>query len=388
MTRSPGQPTDAQWFRTVLGQCPTAVSVITADEPGVGPAGMVVGTFVSVSLDPPLVGFLPAKSSSSWPAIERAGAFCVNVLAADQEDVCRRFAAKGTDKFAGVEHSPGAVGAPHVSGCAAWIECELESVQDVGDHYFVVGRVRSLELGEPGFPLIFFQGGYGRFTSSSLAAPDDRGQLTQQLRYVDRIRGEMEDLADELGGRCIASARVGDELVIVAAAGTAKEREGGGTLVGQRVPNLPGTGTILAAWDSKAEIDEWLLLCHATDQKVRHTIDVVRARGYSLSIDSPEQREFFARIRDAALRADTSSTEELHSAARKLVYDPDELTPEVKEAVRQISAPVFDKNARVALALTIYGFGTPDPDLDTYIGRVVDGASRATASIAGVQPTP
>src|SRR6266404_4356791 len=92
------QEFDAQHFRKTLGHFPTGVAVVTAMCDG-GPTGMAVGTFTSVSLDPPLVAFLPAKSSTTFPKIERAGSFCVNVLAADQEAFCRTFATKGADRF-------------------------------------------------------------------------------------------------------------------------------------------------------------------------------------------------------------------------------------------------------------------------------------------------
>ncbi|MFM6931786.1 MAG: flavin reductase family protein, partial [Novosphingobium sp.] len=75
---------DPAVFRRVLGNYPTGVTVVTAMGEDGQPIGMVVGTFTSVSLDPPLVGFLPDKRSSSWPQIEKAGHFCVNVLARDQ----------------------------------------------------------------------------------------------------------------------------------------------------------------------------------------------------------------------------------------------------------------------------------------------------------------
>ena len=80
--------------------------MVTAADPDGGYAGLTVGSFTSVSLDPPLVAFLPDKSSTTWPRLERAGRFCVNVLAADQEYICRAFAAKETDKFAGLDWRP------------------------------------------------------------------------------------------------------------------------------------------------------------------------------------------------------------------------------------------------------------------------------------------
>ena len=78
---------DSAHFRQVLGHFPTGVTVITAAGPEGKPAGFAVGSFFSVSLEPPLVGFCAGKASSSWPGIRDAGSFCVNILAEDQEAV-------------------------------------------------------------------------------------------------------------------------------------------------------------------------------------------------------------------------------------------------------------------------------------------------------------
>jgi 3-hydroxy-9,10-secoandrosta-1,3,5(10)-triene-9,17-dione monooxygenase reductase component len=153
---------DSAKFRQVLGHFPTGVTVVTAAADD-GPVGLAVGSFASVSLDPPLVAFFPAKNSSSWPMIEAAGAFCVNILAEDQEDVCRRFAMKGDDKFVGLGWKPAPSGAPLLDGVLAWIDCGIDAVTDAGDHYCVMGRVRELAVAHDGAPLLFFRGGYGRF---------------------------------------------------------------------------------------------------------------------------------------------------------------------------------------------------------------------------------
>ncbi|WP_245607231.1 flavin reductase family protein [Pseudonocardia spinosispora] len=158
---------DSIRFREVLGSYPTGVTVITAVGEDGRPAGMAVGSFTSVSLDPPLVAFLPDRSSSSFPRIRTASSFCVNVLAADQEAVCRAFATRGGDKFAGVGWQPAGSGAPRLDGVAAWIDCDFESVQEAGDHYIVLGRVRELDSTDERPPLVFFQGGYGRFSSTA-----------------------------------------------------------------------------------------------------------------------------------------------------------------------------------------------------------------------------
>jgi 3-hydroxy-9,10-secoandrosta-1,3,5(10)-triene-9,17-dione monooxygenase reductase component len=153
---------DAAKYRQVLGHFPTGVTVVTADAAD-GPVGLAVGSFCSVSLDPPLVAFFPGRSSSSWPQIEASGSFCVNILAEDQEDVCRRFASKADDKFEGLGWHEAGTGAPLLDGVLAWIDCDIESVVEAGDHFCVTGRVRDLDVAHDGSPLVFFRGGYGRF---------------------------------------------------------------------------------------------------------------------------------------------------------------------------------------------------------------------------------
>ncbi len=151
-------------FRQVLGHFPTGVTVITAKADGAPPVGMAIGSFASLSLDPPLVLFCPARTSSSWPQIRAAGSFCANILAADQEDLCRVFASKAPDKFEGLGwRAHGLTHAPVLEDVLAWIACEIEAVHEGGDHDIVVGRVVELEIEREGLPLIFFRGGYGSF---------------------------------------------------------------------------------------------------------------------------------------------------------------------------------------------------------------------------------
>lgn len=150
---------DQATYRQVLGHFPTGVTVIAGLD-GDDPVGLAVGSFFSLSLDPPLVGFCPGKTSSSWERMSGSGSFCVNILSADQEDVCRVFASKSDDKFTGVGWSPASSGSPLLDGVLAWIDCDIETVHDGGDHHIVVGRVRELSVGAEGDPLVFFRGGY------------------------------------------------------------------------------------------------------------------------------------------------------------------------------------------------------------------------------------
>ena len=155
---------DSAHFRQVLGHFPTGVTVITAAGPEGKAAGFAVGSFFSVSLEPPLVGFCAGKASSSWPLVREAGSFCVNILAEDQEAVCRQFSSKVDDKFSGLGWQPAASGSPRLADVLAWIDCDIEAVHDAGDHEICVGRVRELGVDDSEHgPLLFYRGGYGRF---------------------------------------------------------------------------------------------------------------------------------------------------------------------------------------------------------------------------------
>ncbi|MDT4935628.1 MAG: 3-hydroxy-9,10-secoandrosta,3,5(10)-triene-9,17-dione monooxygenase reductase component [Pseudonocardiales bacterium] len=150
---------DATTFRRALGHFCTGVTVIAAVD-GEEPVGFACQSFAALSLEPPLVLFCPGKSSRTWPAIEAAGSFCVNVLAHSQRDVSAVFGRAGADKFASVGWTPAPSGAPILDGVLSWIDCSVDSVLDGGDHWIVVGRVTALgEHGEQR-PLLFYRGAY------------------------------------------------------------------------------------------------------------------------------------------------------------------------------------------------------------------------------------
>jgi len=154
--------TDAATFRRILGHYPTGVCAVTAMQAHEAPVAMIVGSFTSVSLDPPLVAFFPDKGSTTWPKLEACGGFCVNVLADDQDLLCGTLASKAPDKFDGVPHHLSARGAPILDGALAWIDCSLYAVYEAGDHYIAVGQVHALDIHHPGTPLLFHKGRYGK----------------------------------------------------------------------------------------------------------------------------------------------------------------------------------------------------------------------------------
>ncbi|MFF3495279.1 flavin reductase family protein [Streptomyces sp. NPDC002795] len=157
------RPVDHDEFRATLGRFATGVVAITAlhgidDEP----VGVVVNSFTSVSLDPALVLFCMATTSSSWPKIRTARRFCVNILGNSQREISTRLAARGGDKFQGLSWSTTPSGTPVLDGTPAWLECSTEAEYPAGDHDVVVARVHRIGGHGADTPLLFYRGSYGR----------------------------------------------------------------------------------------------------------------------------------------------------------------------------------------------------------------------------------
>ena len=157
-------------FRRVLGHYPTGVTVVTA-ACGDEPVGLSIGSFSSVSLEPPLVLFCLARKSYTGVRLRSAGSFCVNVLADDQVELCSVFSNWSEDRFRGVPFRSEATGAPVIDGCLAWIDCRLHAVHRVGDHDVIIGEVVALSTGtsEPGSSVAGAESAHAPATSDSAA---------------------------------------------------------------------------------------------------------------------------------------------------------------------------------------------------------------------------
>jgi flavin reductase (DIM6/NTAB) family NADH-FMN oxidoreductase RutF len=152
---------DGERFRQALGRHAAGVVVVT----GPGPVGLTATSFTSVSLDPPLVSFCVARTSTTWPDLREAATFAVNVLATDQAEIASRFATRGIDRFGPpTSWHPGPGEVPILGGTAAHLLCEPYDTVAMGDHWLVVGLVVDTGLGSPAVPLLYHRGRYGRFT--------------------------------------------------------------------------------------------------------------------------------------------------------------------------------------------------------------------------------
>ena len=156
---------DSARFRQVLGHLPTGVVIVTGLDAEAQPVGVTIGSFVSVSLEPPYVGFFIGKSRS-WPDISKGTLFCVNVLSDAQTELCWRFAKDPVDgaanRFDGLDWQKSSNGMPILSGILASIDCTVESVSPAGDHRFVLGRVTSMDTTDiTNGAMVFYKGKVG-----------------------------------------------------------------------------------------------------------------------------------------------------------------------------------------------------------------------------------
>ncbi|MFI8307764.1 flavin reductase family protein [Streptomyces sp. NPDC085927] len=274
---------DPHLFREALGHYPTGVALITATLDSGEQIGMVVGTFTSVSLDPPLVAFLPDRGSRTFARLREASTFCVNVLAADQADLVTSW--RGPESFAGVEWRPSPSGAPILEDSVAWIDCAYHQLVDAGDHYIVLGEVRSLDVQRPTCPLLFFQGGFGGFAPSSFLAPADH-DLIRAARLSEVAMEPLAALAAEESADVSLLALVGDHDVVI---GTER---GSATRtyfeIGLRLPHLPPTGAVHLDPRDEAAVTRWLDRLPRKDaaarERCREILERVAVQGYSLNL--------------------------------------------------------------------------------------------------------
>ena len=173
-------------YRKVLGHFASGVAIATSIEGG-KPAGMTIQSFTSLSLEPPLILLSPARSSTTWPHIRDIGRLCINILAEGHADLARQFARSGTDKYAGVRWQPSPVTrSPLFPDALAWIDCEVESEHDGGDHLVVICRVLDLGVQRVGRPLVFFQSGFQRLVDPRTTAFGDVRSVVLAVTDMDR----------------------------------------------------------------------------------------------------------------------------------------------------------------------------------------------------------
>lgn len=385
------QAIDPGHFRRVLGQYPTGVCIVTSLDGAGQPLGMTVGSLTSVSLDPPLIAFLPTKGSRKFATIAETGHFAVNVLAGDQVAMCRRFASPESAEFESLLWRPSPLGSPILSDAVAWIDCRLDMVYEAGDHLIVLGAVDGLDINRSKAPLLFFQGGYGRFSALSMIA-DAEDDVAGHLRLADLARPTLERLSREFAVQAGASALVGDRVMRLAWAG-AEDSGVTATMVGLRLPFTAPFGLLFAAWADETVRNVWLSR-HDPDASAK-TNDVrrvfleklarARSQGWTAIPDHPELRSIessIARIASEGHVPEVIRELDEHIADFALHY-----AALADGHPYGLGVPVFDHSGRVALVLAVHGLPNRASGV-MHICRaaLITAGRELTAAIDGVQP--
>ncbi len=365
-------------FRQVLGQYPTGVCVVTAIHPDGEAVGMTIGSFTSVSLQPPLVGFMPERTSSSWARLRECGPlFCVNILSEGQEDIGRIIAARKRNKFDGLSWRSSPAGLPVLTDSCAFIDCAVEDVFHAGDHDIVLGRVLDLGVERPFMPLLFFRGGYGSFMPQTISARDT--DLVEQLRLVDIVKPVMENLADKLQSEVTVITRVRHELVVIATVGRAKTAVVP-TRVGQRVPFMPPLGGVHAAWADDEDQKAWLSrLPEDLDREAYgKVLRLIQRRGYSFGLGHAANA-----VLETAITPDRGGVgARVDQAVRGVLglYNTTTLDPARQHEFHSATAPVFAGREGLKFTFTLWGpAGTVGMNVITrYIRELLAATGRAS----------
>ncbi|WP_428343109.1 flavin reductase [Mycobacterium sp.] len=352
---------DSAHFRKVLGHYPTGVSIITALDSDGRLRGMVVGSFTSVSMDPPLVAFYAAHTSRSYAQIKPAGRFCVNVLAADQEPLTRTFASRDVNKFADVDWHAAPSGNPILDDAVAWIDCETDVINSAGDHDIVIGRVIDLDVAAPRPSLLFFQGGYGSFSPHSLMLRDAR--FATQLQLLDKARPVMEAVAARTGAQVVATHCDGTELTLLASAGTPADPRTTQVAIGQRLPVKPPIGIWWIAFADDAPVNDYLAdLQPEIRERCCDALAQIRQRGFAVGSSSVQDQ--LGDLLERSLTA-TPTSGGPSIALPPIDFNPDDynparVTPDVRVGdtpeIVNLWAPSFDTDGKPSLGFALAGF--------------------------------
>ena len=150
---------DPDGFRAALGRFASGVTVVTIRDASGHDHGMTVSAFCSASLDPPLVLACIGHEASMYGVTLTAAHFGVSILAAEQEQLARRFADQRSDRFDGVGYTRGQLGVALLDDALAHLECSVVDRREAGDHTIVIGRVESV-VWYQGRPIVYYRGGY------------------------------------------------------------------------------------------------------------------------------------------------------------------------------------------------------------------------------------
>ncbi|AZG46651.1 flavin reductase family protein [Gordonia insulae] len=335
---------DPKVFRDVLGHYPTGVVVVTGRDEDGEILAMVVGTFSSVSLEPPLVSFMPMKTSRTFDKMRACSSLCINILGGEQEDVVLTIAQRWENKLDGIDWFESPSGDPVLSDSVAWIDTRLWDTVEAGDHWIALCEVRDLAVTNPVSPLIFFQGGYGSFVCTSLMARMDH-EILPAIHAAHAARPQVAALASSIGCEVsVFTAVSSDEMAtVLSATAPGVDREEG---LAHRIPMVPPIGDSYVFDQDHDAQERWIAKLRGADDTVkemhRARLAFVRDNGYLISFLPAEGNAAY---------------DEMRAATRQ--YESGRLTPLQERSIREsIGSSPVDYHVRDLADDEIYDVGS------------------------------
>lgn len=353
---------DCARFREVMGHYPTGVAVVTGRAPDGELLAMVVGTFSSVSLDPPLVSFMPMRTSRTFERLRECSQLCINIVGGEQEQLVGALARRWENKLDGVEWFPSPSGLPVLEASIAWIETSVTEIIAAGDHWIVLCAVNEVEVTSPAPPLIFLQGGYGTFVGTSLVARLDH-EMAPVAEAVAALRPSVERLAKQIGceARVFTTVGEGEMAAVLSSAAPGVSR---GSSLARRIPLIPPLGDSVYYNRDDAEQQCWLDRLGAAAPEVlernRARLEFLRTHGYVLAFLPDEGEGAYESVFEATRAYDTRHltpaqerriTETIASAP--IDYTPREVDENRTYDIASVVVPMRDGTGRTTLTLRL-----------------------------------
>jgi flavin reductase (DIM6/NTAB) family NADH-FMN oxidoreductase RutF len=250
-----------------MSHYPTGVAVVTGRAPDGEPLAMVVGTFSSVSIDPPLVSFMPMKTSKTFERLQNCDSLCINIIGGDQQQELMSIAQRWEQKLDGIRWAPSPAGDPVLCNSLAWIDTTIYDLVEAGDHWIVLCLVKDLDVTKSAPPLLFFQGGYGTFVGNS-RLPHPRHDALPAIHSTHSAHDELQELADAVRCEVVVWAALSENefATIFSALGPGVSTEG---QLATRVPTIPPIGDTYVFDKSQEVRDRWIRKIGKTDDTVR-----------------------------------------------------------------------------------------------------------------------
>jgi flavin reductase (DIM6/NTAB) family NADH-FMN oxidoreductase RutF/DNA-binding IclR family transcriptional regulator len=386
-----------EWWRAVLNEYPTGVSLVTARLPGGDPVGMIVGSFVAVSEEPPLIGYFGDDVSTTFPSFLDADRFAVSVLGDDHDDLLRAFIRKDPDRYQRAELVETTSGLLRLREAVAWFEARTHAVERFGDHRLVVGAVDDFGVGssEAGSPLLYRRGGFGSFAVPSDDV--DARLIGERLAAAQAASEVLQKVADHFGRDIAITTLVGESVVVLAMVTPSQTGQShalrhprmpdfdAARAIGLSLPFAAPIEPLFAAWAPDRVRSFWIErarhLVGAVDRRrVEGQLAAIRERGYGVSVDKDLTGRFIGLVTDPTV-AHESYAHVWSEYASQTIESVSSALP--LSDIAAIQVPVFDAQGSVVLGLTVSDVGPFDDvaDLDAFAARVIEAAAQVSTAI-------